>query len=131
VRRRSPRLAAAIRRGVQEILARGLQDPRVSGLITVTSVRLTEDLDEALVAVSILPEERQHLVMHGLRAAQPHVRRELARSIDIRRTPRITFTLDTSAKRQAAVLRSLAMIAQEREQSRNRIRTPPEAEHTP
>lgn len=113
--RRNEQIASTIQRGVQEILSRGLQDPRVSGLITVTGVRVTEDGSEAVVSVSILPEDRQELVMHGLRAAAPHVRHALSDLIDLRRTPHITFKLDTSAKRQAAVLRSLAEVAAERE----------------
>jgi ribosome-binding factor A len=129
VSRRSEQLASTIRRGVQEILTRGLQDPRVSGLITVTGVRLDEDLEEAVVSVSILPEEREELVMHGLRSAQAHVRHALSEMVDLRRMPRITFRLDRSAKREAAVLRSLARVAEER--ARRGAEPPPQPRTEP
>jgi len=135
VSRRNEQLASTIHRGVQEVLARGLQDPRISGLITVTGVRLTEDLSEAVVSVSILPEDRQELVMHGLRAAESHVRHALSDLVGLRRTPHVTFKLDTATKRHAAVLRSLAQVALERDRrgAPGGASSPatPEAEGTP
>src|SRR5204863_7128593 len=69
VSRRSDQFGAELTRAVQEVLARGLQDPRVSGLITVTGVNVTENLSDATVSVSVLPEDRQELTLHGLRGA--------------------------------------------------------------
>lgn len=113
--RRTEQLASSIHRGVQSILDRGLQDPRVRGLITVTEVRVTDDLSEAIVTVSVLPEERQELTMHGLRAASNHVRHELSDLLELRRTPRVTFKLSKALKKQAGVLRALAQVEEERQ----------------
>src|SRR6185369_13185005 len=89
--RRSEQFGAELRRAVQEILARGLQDPRVSGLITVTGVAVTEDLRDATVSISVLPEEKQDLTLHGLRGAASHIRHEVGEIIDARRVPVLNF----------------------------------------
>ncbi len=115
--RRTQQVAATLRRAVQEVLARGLSDPRVRGLITVTGITMSDDLQVATIDVSIFPAEHQELTMHGLRAAAAHIRHEVGELVDIKRMPTLQFRLDTSLKRQAAVLEALDKARQEREGS--------------
>lgn len=106
--RKTEQLASTLQRALQEVIARGLNDPRISGLITITSVRISPDLREAVVMVSVLPEERQELVVHGLKHAAPHIRREIGESIRSRQLPTLHFRLDESLKKQAAVIRAIS-----------------------
>jgi ribosome-binding factor A len=108
VSRRSDQIAAAVRDAVQAVIDRGLQDPRVSGLITVTGVRVSEDLRSATIAVSVYPAEKQDLTMHGLQAAARHVRHQISDALRLRRTPELLFRLDTTAKKQAETLDAIA-----------------------
>jgi len=110
---RPEQTASALRRAVQEVLGRGLQDPRVRGIITVTGLDLSEDGREAVVKVSVMPAEHQELTVHGLRAASGHIRRQAADRIRIRRMPKLIFRLDTSLKKQAEVLGALARAREE------------------
>ncbi len=115
--RRTEQISSTLQRAIQDILTRGLQDPRVSGLITVTSVRVSEDKREATVMVSVFPADRQELTMHGLRAAVPHIRHELGELVDMRSTPNLSFKLDGSLKKQAEVIEALSKVSQERERA--------------
>jgi len=108
VSRRTEQLASTLQRAIQDVIARGLSDPRISGLITITSVRVSPDLREAIVMVSVLPEERQELVVHGLKHAAPHIRREIGEHIRSRQLPTLQFRLDESLKKQAAVIRAIS-----------------------
>ena len=112
--RRTEQLASTIQFQLQMLLARGLSDPRVKGLITITGVRVTEDLTTAFVSVSVLPAEQQTLTMHGLRAAAAFLRRELGEKVAIRKLPTLSFQLDESIKREAEVLAALARVRAER-----------------
>lgn len=112
--RRTEQVASIIRRTIQEIISRGLHDPRISGLITVTDVRLDDALRDATVLISVLPEDRQDLVLHGLQAAARHIRHELSDLVESRQTPNLHFKLDTRMKREASVLRALSMVEEER-----------------
>lgn len=105
---------ADIERGVRDVLSRGLQDPRVSGLITVTGVRVLQDLSRAYIDVSILPAERQELCFHGITAAASYIRREVSNSVRARVLPEFVFRLDTKAKKEAAILRGLEQIRADR-----------------
>lgn len=105
--RRAERVASAVHGAVQAVLSRGLSDPRVRGLITVTGVTVSDDLRQAFVRVSIMPAEHEELTMHGLRAAAAHVCHAIGDALELRRTPDIEFRLDRATKRQAAVLEAL------------------------
>jgi ribosome-binding factor A len=100
---RTAQVANVIRAEVQQVLSRGINDPRVRGLISVTKVDVTADLAEARVFVSILPEQHTELTMHGLKSAAGHIQREIAPSITMKRMPRLSFRLDDSLKKQAII----------------------------
>jgi ribosome-binding factor A len=100
---RASQVAAEIRRGLQSELGRGLNDPRVQGLVSVTEVTVTPDFAEARVRVSVMPEDRSALTLSGLRAAAGFLRRRLMDETRIGRVPRLAFELDESLKRQAAL----------------------------
>ena len=112
--RHTEQLASTIQRDLQNLLVRGLQDPRVKGLITVTGVRVTDDLTAAIVTVSVLPAEQQDLTMHGLRAAAGFLRRELGKTVQTRRLPALQFQVDESIKRGAEVLAAIDRVRAER-----------------
>jgi len=108
------RVASTIQRALQEALARGLADPRIQGVVTISDVRVSADLRHATVRVSVYPEEEETLTMHGLRSAARHLQHAISDKLELRRTPELRFELDRGLKAQAAVLRALA---QERERS--------------
>jgi len=106
---RLERMASAIQRGVQQVLARGIADERVRGLITVTDVKVMGDLTEAVVSCSVLPAEHQSLTLHGLNSAAAHIRHELGELVDTRQLPRLRFRLDKGLKKQAALLGAIEL----------------------
>lgn len=102
----SPRqghLVARLRRAVQTVLARGLADPRVRGLVSVTELDLAPDLSSAIVHVSVLPEGAGALTIAGLRHAAPHLAQEVGQLVRARRLPALDFRLDERLKKQAAL----------------------------
>ena len=100
-------MGSLLRRTVQEVLDRGLADPRIRGLISVGSVRVSEDFADATVMISVMPAVHATLTMHGLRAAAPRIRASVAKRADLRRTPRLHFRLDSVARREADVLAAI------------------------
>lgn len=101
---RREQLESALRRAVGGVLAEGLADPRVRGLITVTDVSVTEDRRRATVGISVLPDEQAELTLHGLRAAAGHIQTEVGKRLRARSLPELVFRLDDSIKKQAALL---------------------------
>lgn len=110
---RLEQLTSAIDRGVREVFARGFSDPRISGLITITSVRVLPDLSQAIINVSVLPQEKEQLTLHGLESATKHIRREVGELVNTRTLPHFTFRLDNAIKKEAALLKELDKVRQD------------------
>ena len=104
---RLEQIAAAIERGVREVLGRGFHDPRISGMITVTSVKVMQDLSKATINVSVMPGDREELTLHGLQSAAAFIRREVGELVSARQLPAFEFKIDRSIKKEAAILRDL------------------------
>ena len=105
---RRDQVAADIRRVVSEVLGRGLHDERIKGLISVTEVRVSPDLSQATVCVSVLPAKHERTTLRGLKHAAPRLRATVSRSLRLRRVPRLVFEIDHSLKRAAELDRALA-----------------------
>ena len=111
--RKQEQLAEAIKRAVQSVLVKGLSDPRYSGLVTITEVRVSPDGIDAFIMVSVLPSDRAPLTMHALRHATEHIRREAGDQIRIRRMPRFEFRLDDRSVRHAKTMEAISRVREE------------------
>jgi ribosome-binding factor A len=122
--RRPEKLAQSIREEVSQIVGFELEDPRVER-VTVTDVRVTENLREARVFVLAegTEEERQE-ALKALHHAAPYVRRQLGAALNLRYTPEIHFVRDTVEESATRVEELLAQVVREN-QSRPDL---PEAE---
>ena len=103
-----------VNESVREVLAdavRSLKDPRI-GLVTVTGVRVTPDLREATVYVSVLGNERKRRdTLAGLQSAHGVLQARLNRELTLRRTPQITFEYDGSVERGVEMTRLIDELA--------------------
>jgi len=104
LRRRSLQIAANIQRELQNRLSRGLADPRIRGLITVTKVELSDDLKHAKAFVTVLPDEHAKLTMHGLVSATKRLRKDVMDRIHIKEMPTLRLVYDDGHKAQMEVM---------------------------
>lgn len=109
--RRTDQIASLIRRAVQSRLSRGLNDPRVRGMISVTQVTVAADLSEAVILISVMPAKHAQLTLRGLQSAATHLRGELGRSARLRHQPRLTFKLDDSMRHAAEAMAAIMQVS--------------------
>ena len=94
---KNTRINAEVRKEIQAILMRGIKDPRVSPMASITDARVTADLKYCTVYVSVLGDEQAVAdTLTGLKSASGYIRRELAHTVNLRNTPELIFKLDTS-----------------------------------
>ncbi|MDO4268766.1 MAG: 30S ribosome-binding factor RbfA [Eubacteriales bacterium] len=95
---KNTRINMEVQRELSEIIRSGIKDPRVSGAMTsVVAVEVTPDLKYCRAYISILGDaDRAAEAIRGLKSAEGYIRRELARRVNLRNTPEITFVLDQS-----------------------------------
>ncbi len=91
------RINGEVRRELSNIIQNELKDPRIHPFTTVVAAEVTQDLKYCKVFISVLgDEEAQKNTLQGLRSAVGFIRTQLARSINLRNTPELTFVMDQS-----------------------------------
>jgi len=104
-----------LREEISEIVGYELEDPRVQA-VTVTDVRLSENLRDASVYVLVEgSEEEIQTALEALRHAAPYVRKQVGFALNLRHTPEIHFIRDTVEEKGARVDRLLKEIERELE----------------
>jgi ribosome-binding factor A len=115
--RRVARVAALIKREVSQMLLTEIKDDRVgAGMVSVTDVDVSGDLQHAKIFVSIYGTETAKAeTMAGLDSSANYVRKELGSRMQLRRTPTVKFIEDRSLERGDNMLNLLNQISQERQ----------------
>lgn len=95
---KNTRINMEVQRELSEIIRTEIKDPRVKGgMVTVVSAEVTPDLKYCKAYISVLgSDEAARDALTGLKSAVGYIRRELARRINLRNTPELTFILDQS-----------------------------------
>ena len=108
---RQLRVGEMLRAALSEILSRAdIRDPILQDvIITVTEVRVTPDLMNAMVYAVPLGHDDPTSVIGALNHAKKYVRGELARAVSMKFVPDIAFAADTTfdyAESVSAILNS-------------------------
>ena len=96
------------------MILRDLNDPRLTGLPSITRVKVSEDLSVADVYITVMGTPgHQRAALNALRHSAGMMRTKLTKALSIRQTPFINFHLDEAAKKEIEVLELLHKISEE------------------
>ena len=94
---KNTRINGEVLKELSRIISREIKDPRICPMTSVVSVEVTPDLKYCKAYISVLGDKKaQEDTVEGLKSALGYIRRELARSVNLRHTPEVTFCLDQS-----------------------------------
>ncbi len=94
---KNTRINGEVQRVLAEIIRREIKDPRISPLTSVVSVEVAPDLKSCKAWISVLgDEEARTSTFQGLKSAEGFIKSKLAKEINLRNTPSITFIMDQS-----------------------------------
>ena len=94
---KNTRINGEVLKELSNIIRGEIKDPRINPMTSVVAVEVAPDLKTCKAYISVLgDEESQKNTLAGLKSAEGYIRRELARNINLRNTPVITFILDQS-----------------------------------
>ena len=97
------RIDEEYRKELSQIIGYELKNPNVTGMISVTKVKVTTDLKYAKVYVSILNSKNIKDTMDGLKKSSGFIRSELAKRVNLRNTPELIFEIDNSLEYGAKI----------------------------
>lgn len=97
------RVDEELKKELSNIISNDLKNPNVTGLISVTKVKVTPDLKYAKVYVSILNAKSTKGTLAALKKSAGFIRTELAKRVNLRITPEVVFELDDSMEYGAKI----------------------------
>ena len=114
--RRVEKFSALLKREISQLLVNGVRDERIhQAMITITTVEVSGDLQHAKIFVSLFGEEKKKAeVFICLEEAKGFIRSELARRLQMRRSPDLIFKIDKGMTKGASVLDLLTSLELER-----------------
>lgn len=92
------RIQSLIAKNLAEIIQFELKDPRL-GFVSIPEVKVTNDFSYAKIYVSFYKEEDIIPGIEVLERSKGYIRSELAKRLDIRRIPELSFVLDETFKK--------------------------------
>ena len=94
---KNTRINGEVQRVLAEIIRGELKDPRICPWTSVVSVEVAPALKSCKAWISVLGEEDvREATLQGLKSAEGFIKRQLAKTINLRNTPEITFVMDQS-----------------------------------
>lgn len=94
---KNTRINGEVQKVLAEIIRGEIKDPRISPWTSVVAVEVAPDLKSCKAWISVLGgEEVREATLQGLRRAEGFIKMKLAKSINLRNTPDITFVMDQS-----------------------------------
>ncbi len=94
---KNTRINGEVQRVLAEIIRGEIKDPRISPLTSVVSVEVAPDLKSCKAWISVLgDDEARNSTYQGLKSAEGFIKSKLAKEINLRNTPGITFIMDQS-----------------------------------
>ena len=94
---KNTRINGEVLKELSNIIRSEIKDPRINPMTSVVAVEVAPNLKTCKAYISVLGDEKsQKDTITGLKSAEGYIRRQLARTVNLRNTPEIRFILDQS-----------------------------------
>ena len=93
---RMDRVNEELKREISLVIDRNLKNPNITGIISVTKVKTSPDLKSAKVYISLLNCKSKKNTLDAIKNASGFIRTEIAKRVNLRYTPSLTFQIDES-----------------------------------
>lgn len=96
------RIESLIKKNLMEIIQFNIKNPHL-GLVFIPEVKVSSDFSYAKIYVSFLNENEEKDGLEALNHSKGFIRSELAKRMDTRRVPELSFVLDEGYKKEARI----------------------------
>ena len=100
---RLDRVNEELKKTISNVLTFELQNSKVTGMVSVTKVRITPDFRYARVYVSLLNSKSNTKTIEGLKESAGFIRAQIAKTMNLRVTPELSFEIDDSMEYGAKI----------------------------
>ena len=111
---KNTRINVEVQKALSDIIRLELKDPRIHPMTSVVLAQVTPDLKYCKAYISVLADEEQAKdTIRGLKCAEGFIRTQLAKKVNLRNTPEISFILDQSIEYGVRMSRLIDDVAKE------------------
>jgi ribosome-binding factor A len=115
--RRTEKVASTIQHELAQIMMRELADPRLTGLPSITRVKVSEDLSIADVFITVMGTPgQQTAALNALKHSAGLMRTRLTKQMTLRIAPFLKFHIDEDLKKELALQELLLKVRLENEE---------------
>lgn len=126
---KNTRVNGEVQRVLAEVIRGEIKDPRISPLTSVVAVEVAPDLKSCKAWISVLGgEEAREATLQGLKSAEGFIKSRLAKTINLRNTPEITFVMDQSIEYGVNMSRKIDEVMRREHSEEKQEAVPEEAE---
>ena len=102
---RNERVRKTLMKEIADIIQREVRDPRITGVVSIVDVEMSQDNSYAKVIYSVFStdEEAKSKTIEALNANKPHIRFELGKRIRLRHTPDLRFIASDTLEKGSEV----------------------------
>lgn len=90
------RIDEELKREISQIISFELKNPDITGIISVTKVKVTPDLKFAKVYISMLNTKNENKALEAIKKSSGFIRSLIAKKVNLRITPELVFEKDDS-----------------------------------
>lgn len=117
------RVNEELMKAISHIITYELKNPDVTGMISVTRVKVTPDLKYAKVYVSLLNSKSVEKTMQGLKESAGFMRTQVAKTVNLRITPELVFEYDDYIEHGEKINNILKQISQKDKELKEKLDT--------
>ena len=108
---KNTRINGEVQRVLADIIRGEIKDPRINPLTSVVAVEVAPDLKNCKAYISVLGDDASAAdTLAGLNSAKGFIKNRLAKTINLRNTPDITFVMDQSIAYGVEMSRKIAEV---------------------
>ena len=97
---RMERLSSLLQQEIALLLQNEVKDPRIEGIVTITNVKMSDDMKSALIFISSMTEkDKRTELKQALNSCAHYIRKRLGKILSLKYVPRINFKLDDSIEK--------------------------------
>lgn len=116
---KNTRVNMEVQKELSVLINREIKDPRINPMTSIVAVEVAPDLKHAKVYISVLGnEESKKETYEGLKSASAYMRGQLAKRINLRNTPELTFVMDQSIEYGVNMSKMISDVTENDEKNR-------------
>ena len=94
---KNTRINGEVQKVLADVIRGEIKDPRIHPFTSVVAVEVAPDLKTCKAWISVLGDEKARIdTLAGLKRAEGFIKNKIAKTINLRNTPVITFVMDES-----------------------------------